>query len=92
MDIDEQERIDAVNRYIKGDKPANICREMNRSKKWLFKWVNRFKTGDEGWYRSRSKAPRNHGRQTDEAIETAVVNIRKSLMESSEHKSKYLRR
>ena len=92
MDIDEQERIDAVNRYIKGDKPANICREMNRSKKWLFKWVNQFKTGDEGWYRSRSKVPRNHGRQTDEAIETAVVSIRKALMEGNENDSKYLRR
>ena len=55
MDIEEQDRIDAVNRYMKGDKPANICRDINRSKKWLFKWVNRFKTGDEGWYRSRDE-------------------------------------
>ena len=90
MDTDEQERIDAVNRYIKGDKPANICREMNRSKKWFFKWLKRFKTGDEGWYRSLSRAPKIHGRQTENAIETAVVSVRKALMEGSEHESKYL--
>jgi len=31
MDIEEQKRIEAVNRYLKGDKPANIYREMNKS-------------------------------------------------------------
>jgi len=72
MDIDEQERINAVNRYMKGDKPAHICREMNRSKKWFFKWLNRFKTGDEGWYRSLSRAPNIHGRQTENVIETRL--------------------
>lgn len=35
MDINEQERIDAVNRYIKGDKTADIYRDANRSKKSL---------------------------------------------------------
>ena len=60
MDIDEQERIDAVNRYMKGDRPANICREMKRSKKWFFKWLKLFKTGDEGWYRSLSQHRAQH--------------------------------
>ena len=92
MDVEEQKRIEAVNRYLKGDKPANIYREMNRSETWLFKWVNRFKTGGEGWYKSHSKSPKNHGRETCKEIETAVVNIRKSLMKGKEHESKYLRR
>jgi transposase-like protein len=52
MDIEEQERIEAVNRYIRGDKPANIYGEMNRSETWLFKWVKRFKSGDRKWYKS----------------------------------------
>jgi transposase-like protein len=90
MNIEEQERIDAVNRYIMGDKPSNICRDTNRSEKWLFKWVKRFKTGDEGWYRSQSKAPKKHGRETCKEIESAVINIRKALMEGDEQESKYL--
>jgi hypothetical protein len=84
MDTDKQERIDAVNRYVNGDKPVNICKEMNRSKKWFFKWLKWFKTGDEDWYRSLSRAPKIHGRQTENAIETAVVSVRKALMEGSE--------
>ncbi|MEA1870006.1 MAG: hypothetical protein U9N09_07690 [Euryarchaeota archaeon] len=92
MDINEQERIDAVNRYIKGDKPADIYRDANRSKKWLTGWVNRFKTGKDGWYRSRSRAPKKHGRKTNEEIEGVIVSIRKALIEGNEHESKYLRR
>ena len=90
MDINEQERIDAVNRYIKGDKPADIYRDANRSKKWLTGWVNRFKTGEEGWYISRSRAPKNHGRKTNEEIERVIVSIRKALIEGNAHESKYL--
>jgi len=90
MDINEQERIDAVNRYIKGDKPADIYRDANRSKKWLTGWVDRFKTGGEEWYRSRSRAPKKHGRKTNEEIERVIVNIRKALIEGNEHESKYL--
>ena len=90
MDIDEQERIDAVNRYTRGDKPVDICRDANRSKKWLTGWVNRFKTGEEGWYQSRPRSPKNHGRKTNEEIESVIVKIRKALMDGNEHESKYL--
>nr|QNO53367.1 hypothetical protein KFLEFLPM_00021 [Methanosarcinales archaeon ANME-1 ERB6] len=90
MNIEEQERIDAVNRYIMGDRQTDICRDINRSKKWLFKWFDRFKTGEEGWYKSQSRAPKKHGRKTNDAIERVVVNIRKALMVGNEHESKYL--
>ena len=90
MDIEEQERIEAVNRYIMGDKPSNICRDTNRPEKWLFTWVKRFETGDDEWYRSQSRAPKKHGRETCKEIERAVVSIRKALMEGNEHESKYL--
>jgi hypothetical protein len=90
MDVEEQERIDSVNRYIRGDKPVNICRDVGMSKTWLFTWVSRFENGEDEWYKSQSRAPKNHGRKTDTGIESTIVNIRKALMEGNEHKSKYL--
>jgi transposase InsO family protein/transposase-like protein len=90
MDINEQERIDAVNHYIRGDKPSDIYRAINRSEKWLFKWVNRFKTGEKEWFKSKSRAPKQHAKKTDEEIERVVVNLRKALMDSTDHESKYL--
>jgi len=83
MDIEEQERIDSVNRYIRGDKPVNICSDVGRSKTWLFTWVSRFENGEEEWYKSQSRAPKNHERKTDTEIESTIVNIRKALMEGN---------
>ncbi|HJH28205.1 MAG TPA: helix-turn-helix domain-containing protein [Methanosarcinaceae archaeon] len=45
MDTDEEERIIVVNRCVKGEKITNICKNLNRSKGWLSKWVNRLQTG-----------------------------------------------
>ena len=90
MNTDEQERIDAINRYAKGEKPGDICRELKKSKTWFFKWLTRFKTGDETWYTSHSRAPKNHGKAIPTEIEQAVVTIRKALMEGTEQASKYL--
>jgi len=90
MNAEEEERKEAVNRYIRGDKPSNICRDACRSKKWLFNWVNRFKTGEEEWYKSRSKTPKKHGKRIRKELENTVVNVRNSLMRGNEHESKYL--
>jgi len=78
-----------VNRYLRGDKATDICKDMKRSTSWFFKWINKFKSGGEEWYKSQSRAPKSHGGKTNEEIEKAVVKIRKSLMESTEHESKY---
>ncbi|NOR47248.1 MAG: hypothetical protein GQ533_04275 [Methanosarcinaceae archaeon] len=83
MDTDKKERIVAVNRCVKGEKRTDICKNLNQSKGWLSKWVNRYKTGKEDWYKSKSKAPKNPGKMTGDEIENAVVNIRKTLMDGS---------
>jgi len=90
MNPDEEERIVAVNRCVKGEKRTDIYKDLNRSKGWLSKWLNRYKTGEEGWYKSQSKAPKNPGKKTRDEIENAVVNLRKTLMDGNEHESKYL--
>lgn len=90
MDTDEQERIVAVNRCVKGEKRTDICKNLSRSKGRLSKWVNRYKTGKEDWYKSKSKAPKKSGKKTRDDIENTVANIRKTLMESTEHESKCL--
>jgi hypothetical protein len=75
MNTEEEERIEAVNRYIRGDKPSNIYRDAGRS---------------EWWYKSRSRAPKKHGKRIRNELENTVVNVRNSLMRGNEHESKYL--
>ena len=44
----EQERIDAVDRYLKDERPSKICKNIGRSRVWLRKWIGRFKDSDIG--------------------------------------------
>ena len=39
---EEQERIDAVNRHQRGERPSKICKSLGRSRSWLQKWVGRY--------------------------------------------------
>jgi len=90
MTSEEQDRIDAIARHTKGEKAVTIYQDLKRSKRWFFKWLNRSKTGNETWYKSQSKAPKNHGKAIPSEMEEAVVSIRKALMDGTEEEYKYL--
>ncbi|MCK4937290.1 MAG: helix-turn-helix domain-containing protein [Methanosarcinales archaeon] len=38
----EHERINAVNRYQRGEPPSKICKSLGRSRVWLQKWIRRY--------------------------------------------------
>ncbi len=90
---EEQERIDAVNRYQRGERPSKICKSLGRSRSWLQKWVGRYnsfnKRSAKEWFKEESRAPKNVHRKTDSEIEQLVVNVRKSLMEGKTEDTKY---
>jgi transposase-like protein len=83
----EQERIDAVNRYQRGERPTKICKSLGRSRVWLQKWIRRYndsgKSSKTEWFKEESRAPKNVHRKTDSEIEQLVVNVRKSLLEGA---------
>jgi len=89
----EQERIDAVNRYHRGERPSQICKSLGRSRVWLQKWIKRYndsgKSSKTEWFKEQSRAPKNVHRKTDSEIEQLVVNVRKSLLEGATEDTKY---
>jgi len=89
----EQERIDAVNRYHRGERPSQICKSLGRSRVWLQKWIKRYnnsgKSSKMEWFKEQSRAPKNVHRKTDSEIEQLVVNVRKSLLEGATEDIKY---
>jgi transposase-like protein len=89
----EQERIDAVNRYQRSERPSQICRSLGRSRVWLRKWIKRYndskKSSKTEWFKEESRAPKNVHRKTDSEIEQLVVNVRKSLLEGATEDTKY---
>ncbi len=90
---EEQERIDAVNRYLNGEPQVHIYKTLGKSKKWLYKWIERYKNAKKGdkrkWFQDQSRAPKNIYRKTDPEIERIVVNIRNSLVEGKTEDTKY---
>lgn len=48
---EEQERKRVIQRFMEGEPAVDIYRDLNRSKKWFTKWLNRYHTGQTGWYK-----------------------------------------
>jgi transposase len=89
---EEQGRIDAVDRYLKGERHSKICKSLGRSRVWLRKWIGRYndseKSSKMGWFRDKSGAPKNVHRKTDSEMEQLVINVRKSLLEGTTKRHK----
>jgi len=56
--MEEETRKNAIFRYmVDGESPKDIYTNLHRSKKWFFKWLKRFQSGDSHWYEDQSRAP-----------------------------------
>ncbi len=77
--MDEKVRKKAILRYINGEPPRAIYDDLNRSKKWFFKWLRRYQAGEADWYRDRSRAPLRRSTQTSEERRALIVSTRKRL-------------
>ena len=77
--MEEEIRKQAVERYLNGEQPKEIYTDLKRSKKWFFKWLRRFQTGDLDWYKDRSKAPLRRANKTSNKKRQLIVSIRKQL-------------
>ena len=77
--MEEEIRKQAVERYLNGEKPKEIYSQLKRSKKWFFKWLRRFQSGDLDWYKDRPKAPLRRATKTSKKKRQLIVSIRERL-------------
>jgi hypothetical protein len=71
----------AIEQYLQGKTPVSIYREMGRSKKWFFKWLHRYQSGDADWYRDHARIPRSHPYQIHPDTRRLIISIRTQLEE-----------
>jgi putative transposase len=84
-----EERMSAIRQYLEGESPSQIYTSLGRSPMWFFKWKLRYELyGLEG-LNDLSKAPKRQAEQTDEALETAIVNIRLLREQRERDETKY---
>ena len=58
----EQERIDAIGRYLRGESASAICRLLGRTRYWLYKWLKRYDPADPTWPRHPLSCPASNSR------------------------------
>ena len=77
--LEKHIRQSAVNRYLKGEKPKAIYTDLGRSKKWFFKWLKRYQSGQKDWFQDQSKAPRTSPKRILEVEKQRIIEVRKRL-------------
>lgn len=79
-DQEEAQRQRAIDLFIAGQKPSQICRQLGRSRAWFYKTLERYRQGGRAALASRSRAPKRVHNRTDEAVEAAVVRVRQTIL------------
>ncbi|MCX6330908.1 MAG: helix-turn-helix domain-containing protein [Bacteroidia bacterium] len=79
MKDEEILRQQAIELHLKGMAIVDITDRLGKSRQWVHKWLNRYKSGDDKWYLSLSNAPKRPIKAVSEDIENTVVSIRQKL-------------
>lgn len=79
MKDEEILRQQAIELHLKGTAIVDITDKLGKSRQWVHKWLNRYKSGDDRWYLSFSNAPKRRVKAVAEDIENTVISIRKKL-------------
>jgi len=77
--MEHELRKKAIQRYLNGEKPKSIYQSLNRSKNWFFKWLKRYKSGDQQWYQEQSRAPKRKPTATNSAEKQRIISTRLHL-------------
>lgn len=79
MNKKEKKRQIAIHRYLSGEKAESIWISLGCSKAWFYKWLNRYKCGNDQWYKEDSRCPNNNPNRTPKEIEEIVKFVRLGL-------------
>jgi len=79
MKDEVRQRIQAVQRFLAGEKPESICASMGRSRSWLYKWLHRYTENDDAWPKSLPTRPDIIANRTPTEIEEIVKMVRLNL-------------
>jgi putative transposase len=78
--MEEETRKEAIRRHVfGGEPPKSVYTSLNRSKKWFFKWLKRFKSGATEWYKEDSKAPKTRPVAISSEEREIIIATRTSL-------------
>jgi transposase len=81
--VEDDVRKEAIQRHILGgESPKTIYKSLNRSKKWFFKWLKRYESGESDWYTGHSRAPITRPAETKARLKEQIITTRRRLEEA----------
>jgi putative transposase len=76
---EEKERIHAVELCKSSQSVAAVCAVLGHCRTWLYKWIERYDSGDDDWFKEKTRCPNFCPRRTPREIEEIVKITRLSL-------------
>ena len=70
----------AIELFKSNWKVTDICRTLNCSRKWFYKWQKRYKTGEQTWSKDQSRAPKHTPNRRSKVIEKKIIEVRNELV------------
>lgn len=58
MEQEEILRQEAIRLHLQGVSVKLISEQVNRTRQWVYKWLNEFKEGSSDWYKTKSAVPK----------------------------------
>jgi len=87
--VDESEiRKQAISKYEDGESPKQIYQSLGKSKRWFFKWLNRYKEGSNDWFEELSGRPHSIKQKIDSDMEQTIIDTRDPLLPDRSPKHK----
>jgi len=81
---EEYLRQEAIRRYLAGESAKSVYSVLGRSERWFFKWLARYRTEEQTWYRDRPHGPRVAANRVDVVTEQLICCLRKRLEEDQQ--------
>jgi transposase len=72
-------RHEAIDRYIRGEKPSRICKALGRSRRWFYNILKRYRQAGRDGLRTQSRAPHQVHNRTPAEVEAAIVRVRQTI-------------
>lgn len=89
MEDDFKTRLTAIEQKLEGESVSSICKSLQCSRAWFYKWYNRYEDqGIEG-LKSLSKVPHTLVNKTDPDIESKIIMVRQELQGHDSNEMKY---
>jgi hypothetical protein len=79
----------AIDLWIRGRKPTDICRQLGRSRTWFYNTLDRYRREGREGLRTRSRAPHHVHNRTPSEVEDAIVRLRKIILSGEDPELRY---